>query len=125
MADPVPGLEPSGRAITLSVKLFAGLREQAGWGERTVTMAAGPLAPTPQRLWQILQSGKGFDQQAATLVGVAPKSVLSNSVGLQAALPDCPLPESVRVAVNQSFAEGDQPLIDGDEVAYLPAISGG
>jgi molybdopterin converting factor small subunit len=31
----------------------------------------------------------------------------------------------VRVAVNQSFAEADHLLVDGDEVAYLPAISGG
>jgi molybdopterin converting factor small subunit len=36
-----------------------------------------------------------------------------------------PLPESVRVAVNQSFADGDHLLVDGDEVAYLPAMSGG
>jgi molybdopterin converting factor small subunit len=35
------------------------------------------------------------------------------------------LPQSVRVAVNQVFADGDQVLSDGDEVAYLPAISGG
>jgi molybdopterin converting factor small subunit len=31
----------------------------------------------------------------------------------------------VRVAVNQSFADGDHLLVDGDEVAFLPAISGG
>jgi molybdopterin converting factor small subunit len=29
------------------------------------------------------------------------------------------------VAVNQVFADGDHVLNDGDEVAYLPAISGG
>ena len=105
MADPDPGLEPRGHEITLSVKLFAGLREQAGWGERMVTMAARPAA-TPQRLWQILQIAKD---------GVQPG----------VSLPAGPLPESVRVAVNQSFAEADHLLVDGDEVAYLPAISGG
>ena len=105
MADPDPGLEPRGHEITLSVKLFAGLREQAGWGERLVTLATGSGA-TPRRLWQILQ----IDQ-----VGVQPG----------ASLADGPLPRSVRVAVNQCFAEQDQPLGDGDEVAFLPAISGG
>ena len=105
MVDPVPGLESRRPVIRLTVKVFAGLREQAGWGERMVTLAAGPAA-TPQRLWQILQ----IDQ-----VGVQPG----------ASLADGPLPRSVRVAVNQCFAEQDQPLGDGDEVAFLPAISGG
>jgi molybdopterin converting factor small subunit len=31
----------------------------------------------------------------------------------------------VRVAVNQAFSALDQPLKSGDEVAFLPPISGG
>jgi len=32
---------------------------------------------------------------------------------------------SVRIALNQEFVEGDIELRDGDEVAYLPPVSGG
>lgn len=112
MADPFPGPESRGRVISVVVRLFAGLREQAGWDGRQVTVPAGPHPPTPERLWQILQIGQpwqapGDGEQAAS------------------AMPAGTLPESVRVAVNQSFANGDHLLVDGDEVAYLPAISGG
>ena len=124
MTDPVPGLEPGGPLITLSVKVFAGLREQAGWAERLVTMAAGPAA-TPQRLWQILRIGQDGAEQGASWAGAPLQRALPTSLGWAPALAEGPLPRSVRVAVNQRFAEGDQPLEDGDEVAYLPAISGG
>ncbi|MFT5127054.1 MAG: molybdopterin converting factor subunit 1 [Rhodothermales bacterium] len=33
--------------------------------------------------------------------------------------------ESLRVAVNESFAEWDRPLQDGDTVAFLPPVAGG
>ena len=32
---------------------------------------------------------------------------------------------NVRVAINQCFASADTPLADGDELAFLPPISGG
>lgn len=35
------------------------------------------------------------------------------------------LPATVRVAVNQAFAAPDTPLRGGDEVAFLPPVSGG
>jgi sulfur-carrier protein len=35
------------------------------------------------------------------------------------------LPERVRVAVNGEFAAWDRILADGDEVAFLPPVSGG
>jgi molybdopterin converting factor small subunit len=35
------------------------------------------------------------------------------------------LPNRIRVAVNQQFAEPNVVLRDGDEVAFLPPISGG
>ena len=112
MADPVPGPESRGRVITVVVRLFAGLREQAGWDGRQVTVPAGPHPPTPERLWQILQIGQHWKAQGDRELAAS-------------ALPAGPLPESVRVAVNQSFANGDHLLVDGDEVAFLPAISGG
>ncbi|HWG10172.1 MAG TPA: molybdopterin converting factor subunit 1 [Rhodanobacteraceae bacterium] len=33
--------------------------------------------------------------------------------------------ERLRVAVNGDFADADTPLRDGDEVAFLPPVSGG
>lgn len=35
------------------------------------------------------------------------------------------LPTEIRVAINQRFAAADTPLIAGDELAFLPPISGG
>ncbi len=125
MADPVPGPEFRGRAITLAVKLFAGLREQAGWDERQITLPPGPQPPTPRRLWQILQIGQPGTSQETAMAAGQPRPAPGDLALAASALPDGPLPVSVRVAVNQSFAEGDQLLVDGDEVAYLPAISGG
>ncbi len=33
--------------------------------------------------------------------------------------------ENIRVAVNKSWAEWSTPLNDGDEVAFMPPVSGG
>jgi len=92
-------------AATLQVRLFAGLREAAGWGERTLTWQQAGIAPpghpadgspvTPRSLWRQLQLGSDA------------------------------LPADLRVAVNQAFASPDQALQPGDEVAFLPPISGG
>ncbi len=130
MADPVPGPESRGLAITLTVKVFAGLREQAGWDERSITLPAGPQAPTPQRLWQLLQIAQPPNQLGSSADAVLSRAGRAESertavAGQESPLPEPRLPESVRVAVNQCFAEEDQPLGDGDEVAFLPAISGG
>jgi molybdopterin synthase catalytic subunit/molybdopterin converting factor small subunit len=71
----------------VTVKLFAGLRERAGWSEREV--------------------------EAATVGEVWP------ALGLGAE------PAGLLYAVNQEYAERDQPLADGDEVAVIPPVSGG
>ncbi len=86
-AASAPACAPPG---TVQLRLFAGLREAAGWGER-----AWPLQPhaTPRRLFAEL--------------------------GLPGSL------EQVRVAINQRFADPDTPLQAGDELAFLPPISGG
>ncbi|MFN9620774.1 MAG: MoaD/ThiS family protein [Synechococcaceae cyanobacterium] len=93
-ADPTP-------ACRVRVLLFAGLREAAGWGERSLT---APVGATPRQLWQQL------DLAATWPAAEAPDS----EPGAQ-----------VRVAINQRFASADTPLADGDELAFLPPISGG
>ena len=79
----------------IEIRLFAGLRERAGWGARRLPLPAeAPL--TPAALWLQLELGGG-----------------------------AALPSTVRVAINQAFASPHQPLVAGDELAFLPPISGG
>lgn len=78
--------------LTVQVRLFASLRELAGWDARRIELAA---VTTPEGLWRQLGLGDGA------------------------------IPATVRVAVNQAFADPHQPLAPGDELAFLPPISGG
>lgn len=78
--------------LTVQVRLFASLRERAGWEARRIPLAAGT---TPEQLWRTLGLGDGA------------------------------IPATVRVAINQAFASPGQPLAPGDELAFLPPISGG
>jgi molybdopterin synthase catalytic subunit len=73
--------------MTVRVRLFAGLRERAGWSEREVDAA------TVADVWGALELG---DEPAGLLY-----------------------------AVNKTYAERDQPLAAGDEVAVIPPVSGG
>ena len=73
--------------MTVRVRLFAGLRERAGWSERAVEAA------TVADVWSALELG---DEPAGLLY-----------------------------AVNKAYAERNQPLADGDEVALIPPVSGG
>ena len=79
----------------IRIRLFAGLREQAGWAERHWPTAADDDATpiTPRQLWPLLQ--------------------------LPGAL------SGVRIAINRQFASADTALQAGDELAFLPPISGG
>ena len=82
------------QANGIRICLFAGLREQAGWAEQHVPLAAAAQEPlTPEHLW--------------------------NSLQLPGAL------SSVRIAINHQFADPQTPLQPGDELAFLPPISGG
>lgn len=86
--------------VRVKVRLFASLREAMGWSEQLVELVpaaggANPAGATPHQLWQQL--------------------------GLQPAHP----PAGVRVAINQQFASWDASLTAGDELAFLPPISGG
>ena len=74
--------------MRVSVKLFAGLRERAGWNEREL---------------------EGVDRVA----GVWPALDLGDE------------PEGLLYAVNKEYADRDCPLVDGDEVALIPPVSGG
>jgi molybdopterin converting factor small subunit len=69
---------------------------------------------TPLLLWRMLE--KAF-----------PTSSPANlpSPGALIASPGASLPAGLRVAINQRFAAPDTPLKPGDELAFLPPITGG
>src|SRR5688572_3306411 len=71
----------------VTVKLFAGLRERAGWSEREVE------GETVADIWPALGLGEE--------------------------------PPGLLYAVNQEYADRDQALAEGDEVAVIPPVSGG
>jgi MoaE-MoaD fusion protein len=72
------------------VRLFAGLRERAGTGERPLELPDGALASD---VWPELGLGEE--------------------------------PDGLLYAVNREYAEPGQPLAEGDEVAFIPPVSGG
>jgi len=96
MPQPMPSAAQPAQQVR--VRLFASLREGAGWSEKLVTPAPGAL--TPLALWHQL--------------GLEPENQRAEAP-----------PAGIRVALNQQFASWDTPLAGGDELAYLPPISGG
>jgi molybdopterin synthase catalytic subunit len=72
------------------VRLFAGLREAAGTGERELDLPGGARVE---------------DAWRALALGDAPAGLL--------------------YAVNKAYAPADRELADGDEVAFVPPVSGG
>ena len=81
--------------MRVTVRLFAWLREIAGTGDLARDVAPGAAAAD---LWRALQD---------EFPGMAPYA------------------GSVSVAVNAEYARMDASLADGDEVAFLPPVSGG
>jgi molybdopterin synthase catalytic subunit/molybdopterin converting factor small subunit len=73
--------------MPVNVRLFAGLRERAGWSQREVDAA------TVGEVWHALELG---DE-----------------------------PPGLLYAVNKEYATADRALVDGDEVALIPPVSGG
>ena len=71
----------------ITIRLFAGLRERAGWSSREI--------------------------EAATVADVWPALGLGEE------------PEGLLYAVNRQYAERNQELSHGDEVALIPPVSGG
>jgi MoaE-MoaD fusion protein len=73
--------------VKVRVRLFAGLRERAGWSERAID------ASSVGEVWAALDLGNE--------------------------------PPGLLYAVNQEYAERERPLVEGDEVALIPPVSGG
>jgi molybdopterin synthase catalytic subunit len=74
--------------VAVRVRLFAGLRERAGWSERELD---------------------GVDRVADVWPAL--------DLGVE--------PEGLLYAVNKEYADADRGLVDGDEVALIPPVSGG
>jgi MoaE-MoaD fusion protein len=74
--------------VKVNVRLFAGLRERAGWNERELEDVT-----RVEDVWPVLGLG--------------------------------PEPEGLLYAVNKEYAERERELVDGDEVALIPPVSGG
>lgn len=81
--------------MTVTVRYFAGHRDISGRAEEAVEIAPGASVGA---LWELL---------------VARYPRLAGYTG------------RMLYAVNQEFATPDTPLADGDEVAYIPPVSGG
>ncbi|MGI8928789.1 MAG: molybdenum cofactor biosynthesis protein MoaE [Candidatus Limnocylindrales bacterium] len=75
--------------------MFATLRERAGWRERDLELPAGASI---EDAWQLM---------------VADNPRLSSSR------------ESVRFAINRTYAAADDRLSDGDELVLIPPVAGG
>jgi molybdopterin synthase sulfur carrier subunit len=81
--------------MRVTIRLFGRLRDMAGAGELERDV---PAAATVATAWQLLSAE--FPQVA-------------------------PYGRSVSAAVNADFAKMTAPLASGDEVAFLPPVSGG
>lgn len=79
----------------VKVRLFAMLRQQAGWRERDIEL---PDAATVADAWTLI---------AKEAPAIAPQR------------------DHVRFALNREYATADQPLSDGDELAFIPPVAGG
>ncbi|MEO1002512.1 MAG: MoaD/ThiS family protein [Cyanobacteria bacterium J06638_7] len=93
-----------GAATAVTVLLFGSLRQAAGWQRRQLLHATGA---NPARLWRQL--------------GLEPLGRLGAPAESGATVP----PGPIRVAINHAFASPLTGLEPGDEVAFLPPISGG
>src|ERR1700693_6591706 len=82
-------------AIAVRARLFARLREQAGTDAEIIEVPVGSTVSDVYHAIKRMHPGLQADQSA------------------------------VRAALNQEFAGWDAPVADGDEVAFIPPVSGG
>ena len=82
-------------AIAVRARLFARLREQAGTDDESLELPAGSTVADVYAALRKSHPGLETDRNA------------------------------VRAAVNQEFAGWDAVVVDGDEVAFIPPVSGG
>ena len=83
------------KVLTVRLLLFAQLREALGGKERALEIEQGD---TPRQVLHSIAAGN--DRLEA-------------------------LEPSVRFLVNGEFVSGDEPLRDGDELAFVPPVAGG
>lgn len=83
----------------LHVLYFAILRERMGRAEESLAMPPGVASVSDLAAWLRTR----------------------DTAGASAFAPDAP----VRAAVNQSIAQPDTALADGDEIAFFPPVTGG
>ena len=88
-----------------------------------MTVSADSALRVRVRLFAGLRDAMGWSEQLVELAPAADATPhqLWRQLGLQPANP----PAGVRVAINQQFAAWDAKLVAGDELAFLPPISGG
>ena len=84
--------------MSVKVLFFASLRDAVG--RESLTLEISTTASVEQ-----------FMRQLVTAVSAAAYAALSN--------------EAVRIAVNQDLVQADVEIHDGDEVAFLPPVTGG
>jgi molybdopterin converting factor subunit 1 len=82
-------------AIAVRARLFARLREQAGTDVENIEVPAGSTVSDVYAAVKKMHPGLQVDQSG------------------------------VRAALNQEFAAWEAPVADGDEVAFIPPVSGG
>ena len=84
-------------APCVTVCFFASLREAVGQGSLRLALREASLAGVREQLAEVLTTA-------------------------QCEAVDAP---GVQVAVNQVIVQGDAPLASGDEIAFLPPVTGG
>lgn len=87
--------------MSITVRYFASVRERLGAQEALDLSSLGPGQPTVGNLLTWLQARS--DEHARVL----------------------DVDRGLRMALNQALCDADEPLSDGDEVAFFPPVTGG